>query len=257
MLRILPYKFESKSARTLSKALGSKRIMLSPPRPGDVILNWGCSNPEFNILNNRVLNLPISIKAATNKIKSLECFKAAEVSCPDFTTDTDVAQQWCDEGHTVIVRHSITSHSGNGIEVVEPNGWQEVPYAPLYTKYINKKMEFRVHVFYGQVIDYTQKKKRKTGADEYEYNKHIRNHGNGWVFCRNDIERIQVVKDVAVKAVAALRLDFGAVDVIYKDGKAWALEVNTAPGLDGETVNKYAVMCEEIEQHYNRGGGSL
>jgi len=47
---------------------------------------------------------------------------------------------------------------------------------------------------------------------------------------------------VALAAVSALGLDFGAVDIIYNEheNQYYVLEVNTAPGLEGTTVEKYA-----------------
>jgi glutathione synthase/RimK-type ligase-like ATP-grasp enzyme len=39
----------------------------------------------------------------------------------------------------------------------------------------------------------------------------------------------------------ALGLDFGAVDIIQDDGgNFYVLEVNTAPGLEGQTIKSYA-----------------
>jgi D-alanine-D-alanine ligase-like ATP-grasp enzyme len=42
-------------------------------------------------------------------------------------------------------------------------------------------------------------------------------------------------------------LDFGAVDVIWneKQQRAYVLEVNTAPGLEGQTVDDYARGIKE------------
>jgi len=42
-------------------------------------------------------------------------------------------------------------------------------------------------------------------------------------------------------AVNCLGLDFGAVDIIYNQKKdvSFVLEVNTAPGLEGSTLNEY------------------
>jgi D-alanine-D-alanine ligase-like ATP-grasp enzyme len=46
---------------------------------------------------------------------------------------------------------------------------------------------------------------------------------------------------LSVEAVAALGLDFGAVDIIEdKEGNFYVLEINTAPGLEGHTVTSYA-----------------
>jgi D-alanine-D-alanine ligase-like ATP-grasp enzyme len=37
-------------------------------------------------------------------------------------------------------------------------------------------------------------------------------------------------------------LDFGAIDIIYNESRdqAYVLEVNTAPGLTGQTIQSYA-----------------
>ena len=59
----------------------------------------------------------------------------------------------------------------------------------------------------------------------------------------------------ATKAVAALGLDFGAVDVIYNEkyGRAYVLEVNTAPGLGEGIAIMYArVFMEKLAAHQLR-----
>ena len=51
----------------------------------------------------------------------------------------------------------------------------------------------------------------------------------------------------ALACLAKTGLDFGAVDVIYtKDERVYVLEINTAPGLEGQTVLDYKVFFEEI-----------
>jgi D-alanine-D-alanine ligase-like ATP-grasp enzyme len=70
----------------------------------------------------------------------------------------------------------------------------------------------------------------------------VRNHDNGFIFVRNDVKAPSSVEEQAVRAIKALGLDFGAVDIIWNDKqqKAYVLEVNTAPGLEGSTVDDYA-----------------
>jgi hypothetical protein len=242
MLKILPYKRGSKSAKALSEAIGGSRLLSRSPVWGEVVLNWGNSKVDFPITG-KMFNLPVSVALAANKIRSLEEFRKANVPCPEFSTDPSDAEEWLDAGHRVVVRHLIKSHSGNGVEIVEPGEY--LPDAPLYTKYLKKKQEFRVHIFYGQVIDFTEKKAKL--EKDHNYNPYVRNHKNGWVFCRDNVILPEQVKDVAKRAVAALKLDFGAADVIFRNGKAWALEVNTAPGLEGLTLDQYVIALEELK----------
>jgi D-alanine-D-alanine ligase-like ATP-grasp enzyme len=53
---------------------------------------------------------------------------------------------------------------------------------------------------------------------------------------------------MACDAIINLGLDFGAVDIIYneKNNRWVVLEVNTAPGLSGETLNRYVEMIKEL-----------
>jgi D-alanine-D-alanine ligase-like ATP-grasp enzyme len=62
------------------------------------------------------------------------------------------------------------------------------------------------------------------------------------VFCRENFSPVDIVDNAALGAVSALGLDFGAVDVkCNRQGtRAAVLEVNTAPGLQGTTLRKYA-----------------
>jgi D-alanine-D-alanine ligase-like ATP-grasp enzyme len=90
-----------------------------------------------------------------------------------------------------------------------------------------------VHVVGDNAI-FAQLKKRKSEAEQTADQKLIRNYDNGWVFCPVDLATIsQEIRDVSVRAVRGLELDFGAVDlVIANDSNSpVALEVNSAPGL--------------------------
>lgn len=71
----------------------------------------------------------------------------------------------------------------------------------------------------------------------------VRNHANGWIYARDAIDEPNaMVLEQAKLAITALGLDFGAVDIIWNQHRqmAYVLEVNTAPGLEGTTLIKYA-----------------
>jgi glutathione synthase/RimK-type ligase-like ATP-grasp enzyme len=77
---------------------------------------------------------------------------------------------------------------------------------------------------------------------------YIRSHGAGWVYCVRDIRHIDSVYEIGIRAVQALGLDFGAVDVYFWKDCPHVLEVNTAPGLSGATtISAYADKIKFLE----------
>ena len=69
----------------------------------------------------------------------------------------------------------------------------------------------------------------------------VRSNTRGWVFKRMDVNEVpDNIKEVAVNAVKALGLEFGAVDCgITNDNKCIVIEVNTGPALEGNMVDKF------------------
>lgn len=251
-VRILPYKMGSQSASRLAEGLreaGVRCMKVYPdrayrPRPDDVIINWGSSQPPrwSSLMHDFPLNPFHNTCGASNKLAAFNSMEEGEVSIPEFTTRWGQADDWMQQDrHTIVVRHKLIGHSGEGIEIVShTEGVMDLPEAPLYVKYIKKSAEYRVHVFKGQVIDIQQKRKKR-GVENDEVDYKVRSYANGWVFCRDDINPHASVSTEAINAVDSLGLDFGAVDVIWNNHhrKAYVLEVNTAPGLEGATVGKY------------------
>ncbi len=233
MLKIKPYKSGSQSAKLLARGLGVKRLRDNsryvPPRRA-TILNWGSSK---NIAHGNVLNRPEAVRSAINKLSAFQLMKAANLATVPFTSDKRVAQEWQEDGYRVVARTVLNGHSGAGIIVVQSD--DSLPHAPLYTRYSKKTNEYRVHIFKGRIIDVCEKR-RRSGT---EGNSLVRTLNNGWVYCRGGVNLADVGRKLAIDAVSALGLDFGAVDLIMKDGKHLLLEVNTSPGLAGTTLQNY------------------
>ncbi len=244
-LFVLPYKGASEGAKALAEALEAKRIKREGSRyrpfASHVIINWGSSVKARDVEPARIVNPGDRVDVARNKLLTFQALDGAEY-LPPYTTDIEVARQWADDGKAVCIRQSLTGNSGAGLSIVDKS--EDLVDAPLYTQYIKKRDEFRVHVAFNRVIDYQRKARRLDGE---EHNPRIRNWDNGYVFIRDGVNTPPAVLEAATQAVAGLGLDFGGVDVIWNERaqKAYVLEVNTAPGLEGQTVESYANVFKE------------
>lgn len=242
--KVFPYKLGSQSAKALANALNVKRVRDTyEPRRNDVVINWGNSRAVHYVRTVHDLNKHEAIALAANKLKTFETLAAAGFDhLPSWCTGIMHAVNWIEDGHKVYCRSSLTGHSGSGIVIASTT--DELVQAPLYTQATKHKYEFRVHVFKGRVIDVQQKKRR---LDYTGPNTGIRNHSNDYIYARIDVDVPPLLLSASISAVNLLGLDFGAVDVGYRerDGKVFVFEVNTAPGLVGTTLDKYANAFKE------------
>ncbi len=259
-LRIYPYKLGSESSGKLAELLNVLQVKPDGnyvPKYGQKVICWGSSrtpNWQTKAIQKGVtiLNKPTAVNIAANKLSTFQVLSRAGVPIPKFTTTFTEARQWLREGATVVERHELRGNSGEGIRIVNLDDSEmasELQSAPLYTKFIPKTAEFRVHVFRGEVIDYIQKKKSLTINRTESFDKYVSSITRGWVFSRTDVRDIPEVRALAIKAVITLGLDFGAVDIVYCDGIAYVLEVNCSPGLAGTTLVRYGnAICKFMGQ---------
>lgn len=240
------------SSEKLATTMNSKRIFPNRKykyRKGDLIINWGSRTiPNWYNDNIAMLNRPASVARAVNKLETFRYLTWNGVPTVEWTTKRDEAEGWFYNGETVVERHSVNGYGGSGIRVcklLDMENGNEISEAPLYTKFIEKAREYRVHVFQGTVFD-IQQKKRRSGENT---DGTIKNKNSGWVFVRNITTPPSDIKDVAINAIKALGLDFGGVDILTKDGKCYVLEVNTAVGMQGTTLLKYTNIFKEYAKY--------
>lgn len=242
---IYAYKNGSASAKALAESLGIKRIKHEGAalKAAKVVINWGSSKIDRALPNlEKIFNKPEAVAIAANKLSTFKTLIRANVNIPSFTTKKEEAKQWLGKSE-IVARSILTGHSGQGITIVGKED-QELPDAKLYTEYIPKRNEYRIHVFQDKAF-FIQRKARKQEVPDEEVNWKVRNLAGGFIFAHKEVDVGEDAKKQAVKAVKALGLDFGAVDIVYneKQQKYYVLEVNTACGLEGTTLEKY---CEQF-----------
>ena len=239
---IYPYAFYSHSARDLAEILDGRIIKLQNSRFKEnavrPIINWGASSCPYKVM----FNQPEAVMLATLKVNTYQRLNENNIPTCKFTRDIEEANRW-NENYHVLGRKFWRGTGGDGV-VVFRKGVHIYPLEGIkfYTRYFKKSREFRVHVFAGNVI-HIQEKLKKNG-DNDDYNPYVRSHDRGWVFGVGKLRDNPCpanVLEYSVAACKALGLDFGAVDVGWnRDSNVCVFEVNTAPGLEGSTVHKYA-----------------
>lgn len=249
-LRLIPYNQASASCKAIAEALGAKRVKLDGTSKfrntiNDFCINWGNSNPPANVDTRFVLNHPEAIHQASNKLTFFQRVtqEGLDNLVPPYYTNKDAIP---DEAFPIVCRTMLNSHSGRGIVIA--NSRDDLVNAPLFTQYLKKKDEYRIHFAYPlrgdkqeSIMLAVQQKRRRIGHDNPNWQ--VRNHDNGFIYAREDVNPPEAVVQAARTVFEqATDLDFGAVDIIYNEheNKAYVLEVNTAPGLEGQTLTDYA-----------------
>lgn len=252
MIFINPYKKGSAGARSLRSALVSKgfRTLIGHKAPlsrNALIVNWGNSAFDYDVSPFAcVINHPSIVGLMTNKKTFFQKVGHSE-QVPEWATEPAGTLKW---DTRVVVRHKLEASGGAGIEIVEQG--TILPRAPLYVKYENKTHEFRLHMGRGLRSDtdfepllIQRKIFQKRPGMEQPRDWSIRNHDNGFIFVRESSyptpkEVIRLAKDF-MKANFP-QLHFAALDVIWHEKKkrGWVLEGNTAPGLEGNTIDVYS-----------------
>lgn len=254
-LKLFPYNLGSNSAKLLAQTFNCVRVRPDGAYkwfPNHIVINWGNSvAPKWATPQclSRMLNKPSAVAVAADKVRTFQVLQPhISQHLPEWTTNLDTARKWLEQPiypgrkHAVLCRTLTRASEGRGI--ILATSMDQLVSAPLYTRYKPKSAEFRVHVFRRDgVVDVTQKR-RRTSVDTTSASdtaKYIRSYDNGWVFCRDGINVPEKVRSVALSVIQHMDLDFGAVDVGYDEKFGITVyEVNTAPGIEGTTLESYA-----------------
>lgn len=250
--KVSPYKETSSGAKILARELGAQLLQAGDVGGAeDVTINWGCGWTR----SRPTVNSPRAVCNAVNKVRAFSCFDAADVPHPEHTTRKATAMDWFRAGFRVYHRDTMDGERGRGITIIDPDEADEdgtggglekfEGLSGNFTRGFDIKREFRVHVAFGKVIEVNEKKRRNgTNPDP-----RMRSHRD-WVFCVYNLAPYpEIIKSESIKAVKALGLDFGGVDIaISGSNEACVFEVNSAPWINREST--WTAYSRAITEQY-------
>lgn len=260
---IYPYKKGSRGASAIKNCLrdmgvSAFTLQRPPNRKNSLIINWGNSQFDYDTKGYVVVNDPFMVHAMSNKIQFFENTVHSEDTL-EWTRNRDKAIEWKDK---VFARTKVEASGGEGIVVYDPEADIELPQAPLYTRYVPKTHEYRLHMARalrggGFTVMMAQRKVFvKTPERPAPLDWKVRSHDNGFIFQRQpDFEKIPAaVMGCAGRIMSDHfpHMHFAALDVMYhaKRDKAWVIEGNTAPGLENDSVRVYAEYFHALEKEH-------
>jgi hypothetical protein len=249
------------------KVLGGypKRFSLMQKRgiKPKVVVNLGVTDDDLKFPG-RVLNTQNMVRLASNKRRARQIFEAADVPAPKLFTAANAIT----EADLPLVGRTSYHQKGEGFwfcKTMKDVRAAVTAGATHFLEFIPSTREYRVHTFIsGKHLD-TPVDKRT--ADSYVSTKISekvwqgegspnpeepqKNHEFGWSFLGPQDRRtdeLDVVRYAAKQAIAALGIDFGAVDVMYRlrTKCPYVLEVNSTPSLADDAANTCEVYAKRI-----------
>lgn len=221
MIRLVVARGSQPTGRVLQGLLEERGLRVGAS--GEATVSYGVRlGAGKNILNGHA--------GGGDKLAELQTLAHQGISVPQLWT----SNQWRDAGqHLPVVARRRQHTRGTDIRVIR--GREKLEYwskhRDFFTKLIDVQREFRTQIYRSAHLGTYEKILRHP---EMRKSVIARNLRNGYVFELCTGERIpRNGVDLARNAIAALNLDFGAVDwVLDRNGVAYVLEVNTAPGAE-------------------------
>ena len=188
----------------------------------EIAIRYGSSNTVEARIN---INKPDALELAKHKYNSLIRFREFGLPVPNFSLNADKLK-------FPILGRRFYHACGTDIQFI--GNMDSMVECEYYIEFIPVEDEYRYHVVCGKIVNASE----KYGGNMKAYCRNLR---TGWRY--RDVKSYEVhpyVPDLAKWAIKALRLDFGAVDIITSNNYPYLLEVNTAPGIIQRRAELYA-----------------
>lgn len=212
----------------------------------------------------RILNDREMVRTSSNKKQARARFAELGVPAPQlFPSVKDI-----DKACLPVVGRTSYHHKGQGFWFCKTLREAEAAVregATHFMEFIPSTREYRVHAFVKARYLEVPREERKpehyasikisekvwTGEGEPDPNEPQKNHDFGWSFLapqNRRAEETDVVRYAAKQAVAALGMDFGAADVMYRlrDKLPYVLEINSTPSMADDHANTCEVYAKRI-----------
>ena len=259
---LLYHKKTRPTGRTIAQALGIPHGANPTDIPRDTtkVIRWGNAKP-VRIPGVEFVNTARAIMLAGDKLATLQKLDEEGVShvefsesAPAFFDQTDV---WFARkrrgfgGHDIVAVNSagcwfpgsfLATHNSREVQ-------EKLNSCEFFTRWVDNRREYRIHVVNGEIVRYQRKYATETAPATH--NIRVQNHKSGYIFKQPQNRLHSERTDACIAAVAALGLDFGAVDMIVDtsvggNGITRVLEVNTAPSCSPKTAEAYVNALREV-----------
>jgi hypothetical protein len=225
-----------------------KRRIRPPTVYNSTIIRWGIRTP-INISDNiTIYNKGTNLFKAAHKLNCRSILNDNNVSIPKTWSYSDIQTALENTSlFPLVARPVFHSQGKNFIVINDENEFDQLELEEAFndnwyfSQLIDKEREFRVHCAHGKVLAIME----KPPQDQIVWN-HSQNE-DAWTYIPWENYRKRTIKTVALeslKAVKALNLDFGAVDIITKGDmdnlEVYVLEINTAPSTCNYISEKYS-----------------
>jgi hypothetical protein len=237
------------------------KVVKSGEEPS-VVINLGVTDDlpyEGAVLNDKEM-----VQAASNKKKARAVFAERGIPAPAFYPQPGAVSK----SDLPVVGRTSYHHKGRGFwfcKTLADVRRAAKAGATHFLEFIPNTREYRVHTFIKRKYRDVEPEKRELdhyvsikisekvwqGEGKPDTAEPQKNHEFGWVFLgpqNRREEELDVVRYAAKQAIAALGLDFGAVDVMYRirTKRCYVLEVNSTPSMSDDNATTCEVYARRI-----------